>query len=85
MFSCTAISGTDLISLSPRSRLNWLSPSLFAPGRRKTATSSRPPAVNMLRKPCCRAITPDTIATVAPMPSTVRRVVLLRTNRLRRL
>jgi hypothetical protein len=74
-----------LISFKPRSRLNWLSPSLVAPGRRNTARSSRPPAVNIDWKPCSSARMPDTIATVAPMPSTVRNVALLRTNKLRRL
>jgi hypothetical protein len=81
----TSISGTDFMSFRPRSRLNWLSPSFVAPGRRNTATSSRPPVVNIEWKPCCSANTPEMIATVAPMPRTVNSVALLRTNRLRRL
>jgi hypothetical protein len=62
-----------------------LSVSPVAPGRRNTTRSSRPPAVNIVLKPCCSASTPATIATVAPMPTTVRSVAERRTHRLRRL
>ena len=62
-----------------------LAPSSVEPLRSTTTTSSRPDSANSFWNPCCSASTPETTATVAPMPNTVRSVAERRTSRLRKL